>query len=220
MPPELTLHPGAALAVLDDPVEQAAFTSWQQDAAGQRTALSHFQLSGLYCAACAGLIENALRAEPGVLDATVHYGSQRASVRWQPALVRPSQLIAAVARAGYAAAPDVAEFLRCLSDLCLLEPAPAADEFIDRQREQRRCLVAAVQRAKYDAQSALDALSRTLGHQVDLDSVQREVIAAVTSTVRPAHVGLWLRTERGVSHAMTPALVTIPERSPGTTERT
>src|SRR5262245_51623146 len=49
-------------------------------------------------------------------------------------------------------AGDVAEFLKCLSDLCLLEPAPPADEIIDRQREQRRCLVAAVQRAKFDAQ--------------------------------------------------------------------
>src|SRR5262245_20611034 len=50
------------------------------------------------------------------------------------------------------AAGDVADFLTCLSDLCLLEPAPPADEIIDRQRAQRGGLVAAVQRAKYDAQ--------------------------------------------------------------------
>jgi hypothetical protein len=65
-------------------------------------------------------------------------------------------------------------------------------------------------RAKYDAQSAIDALSRTLGQQVDLDAVEREVLAVVARTVRPTHAGLWLRTE----------LVTIPERSTGTTERT
>ena len=64
------------------------------------------------------------------------------------------------------------------------------------RRRVQRTLDRRFYRAKYDAQSAIDALSRTLGHQVDLDSVQREVIAAVTSTVRPAHVGLWLRTER------------------------
>jgi hypothetical protein len=65
-------------------------------------------------------------------------------------------------------------------------------------------------RAKYDAQAAIEALSRTLGQQVDLAAVEREVLAVVARTVRPAHAGLWLRTE----------LVTIPERSTGTTERT
>ncbi len=99
---------------MDDPVEQAGFTSWQQDAAGQRTAESHFALTGLYCAACADVIEHALRAEPGVVGASVNYATRRASVRWQEALTKPSQLVAAVARVGYAAAPDLAEPARAL----------------------------------------------------------------------------------------------------------
>ena len=116
MHPELAIEPDAAAAssMLDDPVEQNAFTSWSQAAGGERVGQSRFQLSGLYCAACAGLIENALQAEPGVLDATVHYGTQRASVSWQPALTRPSQLVAAVARAGYGASPDLAGPSRAL----------------------------------------------------------------------------------------------------------
>ena len=52
----------AAALMLDDPVEQAAFTSWSQGEGGARIAQSHLQLSGLYCVACAGLIENALQA--------------------------------------------------------------------------------------------------------------------------------------------------------------
>ena len=99
---------------MDDPAEQAGFTSWQQDAAGQRIAESHFALTGLYCAACADVIEHALRAEPGVLEATVNYATRRASVRWRTALTKPSQIVSSVARAGYAAAPDLAEPARAL----------------------------------------------------------------------------------------------------------
>ena len=112
-----------ALAALDDPFEQARYTTWRQDAEGARVATSHFQLSGLVCAACAGLIEEALMHEAGVRGASVNYASRRASVRWDPALTRPSRLIAAVDTAGYGAAPDWAEPARAL-----------------RQREQRAAL--------------------------------------------------------------------------------
>jgi P-type Cu2+ transporter len=74
------LAPGAAnTATLDDPAEQGGFTSWSAAAGGARVARSHFRLSGLYCAACAGLIEQALRAEAGVLDAEVSYAAE-----WRP----------------------------------------------------------------------------------------------------------------------------------------
>ena len=114
MHPDFALHPTHPGPLIDDPAEQAGFTSWQQDAAGQRIAESHFALTGLYCAACADVIESALRAEPGVLGASVNYATRRASVRWHGALTRPSQIVAAVARAGYAAAPDLAEPARAL----------------------------------------------------------------------------------------------------------
>jgi Cu2+-exporting ATPase len=114
MHPDFALHPAGPGPLIDDPAEQAGFTSWQQDAAGQRIAESHFALSGLYCAACADVIEHTLSAEPGVLGASVNYATRRASVRWHGTLTRPSQLVAAVARAGYAAAPDLAEPARAL----------------------------------------------------------------------------------------------------------
>jgi P-type Cu2+ transporter len=114
MHPDFALDPASLGHLIDDPAEQAGFTSWRQDAAGQRVAESHFALTGLYCAACADVIEHALRAEPGVVSATVNYATRRASVRWRTERTRPSSLVAAVARAGYAAAPDLAEPARAL----------------------------------------------------------------------------------------------------------
>jgi Cu2+-exporting ATPase len=98
----------AVLAVLDDPLEQQRFTRWSTDRDGQRVADSTLQLSGMYCAACAGLIEQALYGVDGVLQASVSAAGQRAAVQWDPRRTRPSQLVAAVRRAGYDAAPDAA----------------------------------------------------------------------------------------------------------------
>src|SRR5450631_1644227 len=112
--PSIHVHASATDATLDDPVEQGRYTSWSSDAQGRRLAESHFQLSGLYCAACAGLIEQALRAEPGVLGAEVSYAAQRANVQWNPLLTSPSRLVAAVRSAGYGAAPDLAQSARAL----------------------------------------------------------------------------------------------------------
>ena len=62
----------------------------------------------MHCAACAGIIEDALAGVDGVQGAEVSAAAQRATVRWDPARTRPSQLIAAVRRAGYDAVPDAA----------------------------------------------------------------------------------------------------------------
>lgn len=99
---------------LDDLRQQAAFTTWSDAGDGARVARSYFELSGLYCAACASPIEAALRAEPGVIGADVSFASRRATVRWNPAATLPSRLVAAVARAGYGATPDITEPARAL----------------------------------------------------------------------------------------------------------
>jgi len=98
----------AGLAVLDDPLERDTFTEWRTGASGRREGISRFQLAGMYCAACAGTIEDALAQVDGVLDAQVSASSERAEVRWDPARTRPSQLVDAVRRAGYGAVPDAA----------------------------------------------------------------------------------------------------------------
>ncbi len=100
--------------VADDPDAQLAFTSELDAVDGHAARRSHLQLGGLWCAGCATTIERALEAEPGVLRARVAYGTQRATVSWQPHATSVSRLVAAVARAGYGAAPDVAAPARAL----------------------------------------------------------------------------------------------------------
>ena len=104
--------PGAAL--LDDPVEQAAFTRRVPAAGngGPHIAESALRLGGLHCAACAGTIEQALHTVPGVLEARVDAASHTASVRWDARLTRPSVLVRAIEHAGYSAAPDTAAAAR------------------------------------------------------------------------------------------------------------
>ncbi|MFZ2990627.1 MAG: cation-translocating P-type ATPase [Ideonella sp.] len=98
----------AELAVLDDPVEQQQFTRWTEGDAGQTTAESSFLLTGMYCAACAGLIEAAVSRVAGVSEVQVNSAGQRARVRWDPRCTTPSALVLAVRAAGYDAVPDAA----------------------------------------------------------------------------------------------------------------
>ncbi len=78
---------------------------WVTRADGARVAETVFSLQGMYCGACAGLIEAALRGVPGVESAEVNAASKRARVRWQPQRSPAVALMDAVARAGYGAEP-------------------------------------------------------------------------------------------------------------------
>jgi len=48
-------------------------------------------------------------------------------------------------------------------------------------------------RAKYDAERTLDVFAARLRDQIDLASLQRELLGAVSETVQPAQAGVWLR---------------------------
>ena len=96
------------LAVLDDPVELRRFTRYSVDAAGRAEADSSLRISGMHCAACAGLIEQAAGRVPGVLEASVSAAGERARVRWDPQQAQMAQIVAAIRRAGYDASPDIA----------------------------------------------------------------------------------------------------------------
>ena len=108
MPPAHTATADVPLAVLDDPIEQGRYTRWVSGAQGERLAESSLQLGGLHCAACSGLIEQALKGVDGVRSARVSAAAERATVCWDPARTRPSALIEAVRAAGYDAVPDAA----------------------------------------------------------------------------------------------------------------
>ncbi len=111
MPAAATFHP--ELCVLDDPLETRKFT--RIDGQGEAAiAESSLRLSGLRCAACADLIEQALLALDGVVAARVNSAAQRATVRWRPAQVSASVLVSAVRAAGYGAEPDTAAGARRL----------------------------------------------------------------------------------------------------------
>jgi Cu+-exporting ATPase len=67
-------------------------------------------ISGMTCASCAGRVEKALRAVPGVVDASVNLATERATVYGLGSAPAPDALVAAVQKAGYGAsvgpAPD------------------------------------------------------------------------------------------------------------------
>jgi Cu2+-exporting ATPase len=104
----------APSSLIDDPAEWSAFTRWPTTAAGRRIAESSLRIGGMHCAACAGLIEQALSKLPGVVDAQVSAAAHCATVRWDAGLTRPSALLRAIEAAGYQAAPDTAVAARAL----------------------------------------------------------------------------------------------------------
>ena len=58
-------------------------------------------VGGMTCASCVNAIERALSKVPGVSSATVNLATEKASVRYDPIMVRPSELRAAITKAGY-----------------------------------------------------------------------------------------------------------------------
>ena len=62
-------------------------------------------IGGMTCASCSQRVEKALREQPGVISAQVNLASEVATVAHTVGVTDPSDLVAAVARAGYTASP-------------------------------------------------------------------------------------------------------------------
>ncbi|HEX3141555.1 MAG TPA: cation-translocating P-type ATPase, partial [Rhizobacter sp.] len=78
---------------------------WLTAADGTPLAEAVLALQGLYCGACAGVIEAALLGVPGVAAAEVNAASKRARVRWRPGQADAQALCGAIEQAGYHALP-------------------------------------------------------------------------------------------------------------------
>jgi Cu2+-exporting ATPase len=102
-------HPPRTLRAMS-----ATLADARLDHAGLRVAEASLRIGGMFCAACAGTVEHALRSVDGVLEAHVSVAAERATVRWNPQRTGVPALIAALRRAGYDAAPDATAAARRL----------------------------------------------------------------------------------------------------------
>ncbi len=82
----------------------AALRRYTHELPGGERELS-LQLEGLHCPACAWLIENSLRREPGVREIHVNAGSARAELRFDPARIACSRLLERVHTLGFLPQP-------------------------------------------------------------------------------------------------------------------
>ena len=96
-------RPVSGTLLLDDVREWPRFGRCLDDIAGRWE--SHIVVGGMYCAACALTIEDALRAVPGVEQVEVSTSAERARVVWVAGQTRPSRWMAAIEAAGYRVQP-------------------------------------------------------------------------------------------------------------------
>lgn len=68
------------------------------------TEVLNLSLTGLTCGSCVNGVEKALRALPGVLEASVNLGTSQARVRYLPSEVSRLDAVAAIEQAGYGVA--------------------------------------------------------------------------------------------------------------------
>ena len=93
-------HP---IALLDDPDEWEVFS--RRVPGKEHEWESNVAIEGMWCAACALTVEDAMKAVPGVQAVQVSPGSHRAQVTWNDQQVQPSKWMRAAEKHGYRAVP-------------------------------------------------------------------------------------------------------------------
>ncbi len=85
------------------PAEAAVSDQPRPEPGGRRLDVG---VRGMSCASCVSAVENALRAVPGVTEASVNLAAERAAIHFDPTRVEPTALVAAIRDAGYAPAVE------------------------------------------------------------------------------------------------------------------
>jgi Cu2+-exporting ATPase len=88
------------LSVYDDPVVQRSFVR-----AHGRERDTQLLIEGIRCAGCASKAEKTMANLAGVLRVEVNFSTHRATLRWDDTRIRLSEILAAVACAGFRATP-------------------------------------------------------------------------------------------------------------------
>jgi Cu2+-exporting ATPase len=102
LPPEEIQRLRQQWMALTDP----AFLSAYATALGDDKWSTQIAVEGIHCGACVWLIEQRLRAIPGVLAATVNYSTRRVALQWDARRVQLPQVFQALAEVGYRPLPN------------------------------------------------------------------------------------------------------------------
>lgn len=140
--------PDVPASRLAEAVQQAGYgataVAATPPAAASRDLEFEFDIGGMTCASCAGRVEKALAAVPGVARASVNLATERASVHGAGAL-DAAALIAAVTTAGYraslAAAPDAGAGAGAAAEVPSSDAAQAPEARKRREAIRERNLV-------------------------------------------------------------------------------
>jgi heavy metal translocating P-type ATPase len=155
-------------------------------------------ITGMTCAACAGRVERALKAVPGVTLAAVNFATERAEIR---GIASPQALIGAVRKAGYSVAPTAHEIsidgMTCASCVARVERALQAvpgvtlaevnlvteSARVDGPAEPA-ALIAAIKAAGYAARIADRTVETpSLRRRRDAEGLTRDLILAAALTL-------------------------------------
>jgi Cu+-exporting ATPase len=164
--------------------------------------LSHtieMPLLGMHCAACAGRIEKALKAVPGVDAASVNFATARASVRFDHHATSPVALRDAVRREGYDAL--IPETGASTSDT--VDAAAEHHQHTEFRRLQARLMVAAALTLPLVLVIMLEHLFPSLGHLLSFAARPWVELALTTPVLfwagQEFFVGAWTAARRGAA---------------------
>jgi Cu+-exporting ATPase len=88
---------------IQEAVEKAGYKALTQSRSGV------FNIQGMTCAACSGAVERAVKKLPGVAEASVNLATEKLHITFDPELLTPALIKAAVTRAGYQALEEADE---------------------------------------------------------------------------------------------------------------